>query len=173
MGSGQDWLVQKIGLRRLQRLDAIKAEPAFLLLTQKTGLTSPQVWAAVTSKTWRDYSRASFSPPHSTNRFDESKRLGCGDFRGLTRLKQSLLFSSLKRKTWGGTAGRVSYFMGKSLGTLLHFWGVFQFTQAQTLPSPYKTMLDACIQNFFQVSTLYRVGEGRTATGNAEVTENC
>ena len=63
--------------------------------------------------------------------------------------------------------------MGKSLGTLLHFWGVFQFTQAQTLPSPYKPMLDACIQNFFQVSTLYRVGEGRTATGNAEVTENC
>ena len=28
--------------------------------------------------------------------------------------------------------------MGKSLGTLLHFWGVFQFTQAQPLPSPHQ-----------------------------------
>ena len=28
--------------------------------------------------------------------------------------------------------------MDKSLGTLLHFWGVFQFTQAQPLPSPHQ-----------------------------------
>ena len=28
--------------------------------------------------------------------------------------------------------------MDKSLGTLLHFWGVFQFTQVQPLPSPDK-----------------------------------
>ena len=35
MGSVEDWLVQKIGLRRLLRLDAIKAEPSFLLLTQE------------------------------------------------------------------------------------------------------------------------------------------
>ena len=28
--------------------------------------------------------------------------------------------------------------MDKSLGTLLHFWGVFQFTQVQPLPSPNK-----------------------------------
>ena len=35
MGSAEDWLVQKIGLRRLLRLDAIKAEPSFLLLTQE------------------------------------------------------------------------------------------------------------------------------------------
>ena len=28
--------------------------------------------------------------------------------------------------------------MDKSLGTLLHFWGVFQFTQVQPLPSPQK-----------------------------------
>ena len=28
--------------------------------------------------------------------------------------------------------------MDKSLGTLLHFWGVLQFTQVQLLPSPHK-----------------------------------
>ena len=71
--------------------------------------------------------------------------------------------------------------MDKSLGTLLHFWGVFQFTQVQPLPFTPQTMLDACIQNFFRVSSLYRVGWGRTARnfpkgctvlrGNRETTE--
>ena len=28
--------------------------------------------------------------------------------------------------------------MDKSLGTLLRFWGVFQFTRVQPLPSPHK-----------------------------------
>ena len=28
--------------------------------------------------------------------------------------------------------------MDKSLGTLLRFWGVYQFTQVQPLPSPHK-----------------------------------
>ena len=48
------WRVHKFGLRWLQRLDAIKAEPPFLLLTQQTGLTSPKDWAAATSEAWRD-----------------------------------------------------------------------------------------------------------------------
>ena len=52
----------------------------------------------------------------------------------------------------------LSTIMDKSLRTLLRFWGVFQFTQVQPLPSPHK---QACIQNFF--ATLYRVGGGRTA----------
>ena len=64
-----------------------------------------------------------------------------------------------------------------------HLWGVFQFTQVQPPPpqTP-QTMLDACIQNFFRVSTLYRVGWGRTARkfrkgcpvlrGNREMTAN-
>ena len=68
MVSAQDWLVQKTGLRRLLTLDAIKAEPSFLLLTQKTGLMSPKDWATVTSKAWRDESRAFFSPPYSRRR---------------------------------------------------------------------------------------------------------
>ena len=38
--------------------------------------------------------------------------------------------------------------MDKSLGTLLHFWGVFQFTQAQPLPSPDK-------QNWTRVSRIF------------------
>ena len=51
--------------------------------------------------------------------------------------------------------------MDKSLGTLLRFWGVFQFIYTgSTPPLTPQTMLDACIQNFFRVSTLYRVGEG-------------
>ena len=52
--------------------------------------------------------------------------------------------------------------MNKSLGTLLRFRGVFRVTRTQPLllPGP-QTMLDACIQNFFQVSSLYGVGEGR------------
>ena len=71
--------------------------------------------------------------------------------------------------------------MDKSLGTLLHFWGVFQFTQVQTLPSPYKQCWMYVSRIFFRVSTLYRVGGGRTARkfrkgctvlrGNREMTE--
>ena len=51
----------------------------------------------------------------------------------------------------------------KSLGTLLRFWGVFQFTQVQPLPSPHKQCWTRVSRIFFRVSTLYRVGGGRTA----------
>ena len=71
--------------------------------------------------------------------------------------------------------------MDKSLGTLLHFWGVFQFTQAQPLPSPHKQCWTLESRIFVRVSTLYRVGGGRTARnfrkgctvlrGNREMTE--
>ena len=53
--------------------------------------------------------------------------------------------------------------MDKSLGTLLRFWGVFQFTQVQPLPSPHKQCWTRVSRIFFRVSTLYRVGGGRTA----------
>ena len=69
----------------------------------------------------------------------------------------------------------------KSLGTLLHFWGVFQFTQVQPLPSPHKQCWTHVSRIFFRVSTLYRVGGGRTARkflkgctvlrGNRDMTE--
>ena len=76
---------------------------------------------------------------------------------------------------------RARKIMDKSLGTLLRFWGVFQFTQVQPLPSPHKQCLTRASRIFFRVSTLYRVGGGRTArkfrkectvlTGNREMTE--
>ena len=52
--------------------------------------------------------------------------------------------------------------MDKSLGTL-SFLGRFPIHIAPTSPLTPQTMLNACIQNFFRVSTLYRVGGGRTA----------
>ena len=71
--------------------------------------------------------------------------------------------------------------MDKSLGTLSRFWGVFQFTQVQPLPSPHKQCWTRVSRIFFRVSTLYRVGGGRTARkfrkgctvlrGNREMTE--
>ena len=45
--------------------------------------------------------------------------------------------------------------------TLLRFWGVFQFTQVQSLPfSPQKQCWTRVSRIFFRVSTLYRVGGG-------------
>ena len=44
----------------------------------------------------------------------------------------------------------------------LHFWA-FPIHTGPTLPLTPQIMLDACIQNFFWVSTLYRVGGRRTA----------
>ena len=62
------------------------------------------------------------------------------------------------------------------------FLGRFPIHTGPTPPLTPQTMLDACIQNFFRVSTLYRVGGGRTARkfrkrctvlrGNREITEN-
>ena len=61
------------------------------------------------------------------------------------------------------------------------FLGRFPIHTGPTPPLTPQTMLDACIQNFFRVSTLYRVGGGRTARkfrkdctvlrGNREITE--
>ena len=53
--------------------------------------------------------------------------------------------------------------MDKSLGTLLHFWGVFQFTQVQPLPSPHKQCWTRVSRIFFRVSTVVSGGGGRTA----------
>ena len=60
----------------------------------------------------------------------------------------------------GGSVCRKATIMDKSLGTLLHVWGVSQFAQAQHLPSPHKQSLTRVSRIFFRVSILYRVGEG-------------
>ena len=52
--------------------------------------------------------------------------------------------------------------MDKSLGTL-SFLGRFPIHTGPTPPLTPQTMLDASMQNFFRVSTFYRVGGGRTA----------
>ena len=52
--------------------------------------------------------------------------------------------------------------MDKSLETLA-FLGRFPIHTGPTPPLTPQSMLDACIQNCFRVSTLYRLGGGRTA----------
>ena len=75
----------------------------------------------------------------------------------------------------------VSYYLGQKSWDTIAFLGRFPIHTGPTPPLTPQTMLDACIQNFFRVSTLYRVGGGRTARkfrkgctvlrGNREVTE--
>ena len=70
--------------------------------------------------------------------------------------------------------------MDKSLGTLA-FLGRFEIHTGPTPALTPQTLLDACIHNFFRVSTLFRVGGGRTSRkfrkgctvlrGNREMTE--
>ena len=69
----------------------------------------------------------------------------------------------------------------KSWDALLCFFGVFHCTQVQPLPSPHKQCWTRVSRIFFKVSTLFRVGGGRTARkcrkgctvfrGNREMTE--
>ena len=53
-----------------------------------------------------------------------------------------------------------STIVDKSLGIHSRLWGVSHRSNPSLNP---QTMLDACIENFFRVSTLYKVGGGRTA----------
>ena len=50
--------------------------------------------------------------------------------------------------------------MDKSLGTLLHFWGVFQFTQVQPLPSPHKQCWTRVSRIFSEFQLCIGWGEG-------------
>ena len=55
--------------------------------------------------------------------------------------------------------------MDKSLGTLLHFWGIFQFTQVQPLPSPHK-------QCWTHVSRIFSHFQLCIGWGEGELQEN-
>ena len=48
----------------------------------------------------------------------------------------------------------------KSLGTLLRFWGVFQFTQVQPLPSPHKQCWTLLSRIFSEFQLCIGWGEG-------------
>ena len=61
--------------------------------------------------------------------------------------------------------------MDKSLGTLLHFWGVFQFTQVQPLPSPHKQCWTR-VSRIFSEFQLCR-GWGRENCNKISKTLNC
>ena len=50
--------------------------------------------------------------------------------------------------------------MHKSLGTLLHIWGIFQFTQVQPLPSPHKQCWTCVSSIFFEFQLCVVWGEG-------------
>ena len=50
--------------------------------------------------------------------------------------------------------------MNKSLGTLLLFWGVFQFTQVQPLPSPHKQCWTHVSRIFSEIQLCIGRGEG-------------
>ena len=54
----------------------------------------------------------------------------------------------------------MSYNHGQKSWDTFAFLGRFPIHTGPTPPLTPQTMLDACIQNFFRVSTLYRVGEG-------------
>ena len=63
--------------------------------------------------------------------------------------------------------------MDKVLG-YLHFWGIFQFIRVQPPPLTPQTMLDACILNFFRVSTLYIVyGWGKGELNKSFKKDDC
>ena len=71
--------------------------------------------------------------------------------------------------------------MDKSLGALSRFWGVFQFTQVQPLPSPHKRCCTRVSRIFSEFQLCIVWGGGRTARkfwkvctalrGNREMTE--
>ena len=55
--------------------------------------------------------------------------------------------------------------MGKSLGTLLRCWGVFQFSQLQPLPSPHK-------QCWTRVSRIFSESQLYIGWGEGELQDN-
>ena len=69
------------------------------------------------------------------------------------------LFKPVSWITWPVS----NYNHGQKSWDTFAFLGRFPIHTGPTPPLTPQTMLDACIQNFFRVSTLYRVGGGRTA----------
>ena len=95
---------------------------------------------------------------------------------------QSLLFSSSLKLAGCLTLSQQDCNHGQKSWNTFAFLGRFPFHTGPTPPLTPQTKLDACIQNFFRVSTLYMVGEGELQKkfrkgctvlwGNPEMTEN-
>ena len=89
--------------------------------------------------------------------------------------------NTLTRFVVGRPSCSESYNHGQKSWDTFAFLGCFPIHTGPAPPLTPQTMLDACIQNFFRVSRLYRVGGGRTARnfpkgctvlrGNREMTE--
>ena len=89
--------------------------------------------------------------------------------------------NTLTRFVVGRPSCSESYNHGQKSWDTFAFLGSFPIHTVPAPPLTPQTMLDACIQNFFRVSSLYRVGWGRTARnfpkgctvlrGNREITE--
>ena len=72
---------------------------------------------------------------------------------------------------WGCAAGTLKplaytrpTIMDKSLGTLLRFWGVFQSTQVQPLPSPHKQCCTRVHSEFFPFNFVWGGGSENCKT---------
>ena len=99
--------------------------------------------------------------------------------RLITRKSWSCTSTGDREKNW--LADDCDYNHGQKSWDTFAFLGHFPIHTGPTPPLTPQTMLDACIQNFFRVSTLYRVEGGRTARkfrkgctvlrGNREMTE--
>ena len=63
-------------------------------------------------------------------------------------------------RQWTNFGDKPDYNHGQNSWDTFAFLGRFPIHTGPTPPLTPQTMLDACIQNFFRVSTLYRVGEG-------------
>ena len=89
--------------------------------------------------------------------------------------------NTLTRFVVGRPSCSESYNHGQKSWDTFVFLGSFPIHTVPAHPLTPQTILDACIQNFFRVSSLYRVGWGRTARnfpkgctvlrGNREMTE--
>ena len=66
------------------------------------------------------------------------------------------------------TKGSMDYNRGQKSWDNFAFLGYFPINTGPAPPLTPQTMLDARIQNFFRVSTLYRVGEGELQEENFE-----
>ena len=90
--------------------------------------------------------------------------------RAQTRLTVGLLavydlYGARLRPVRKGSFKAQATIMDKSLGTLLHFWGIFQFTQAQPFPSPHKQ----CWMRLSRISSEFQLYIGQ---GERDLQEN-